>query len=169
MMHVPLPSAKFPYSPRKILDCSDNSNGLFRGEQLTQPVCASISWAHCWLMPQAPRLFPKEVHYRPPTRCDLTKDNNLTPMRPLSVWRRAQSRNGGSACRKTTSLGGSLCKSLDLQLVGKGEIDAVHLRGATQRSTEQIKVKTPSEICRAKHRGSPGRQFKAPSQYQALS
>jgi hypothetical protein len=30
-------------------------------------------------------------------------------------------------------------------------------------------VKTPSEICRAEHRGSPGRQVKAPSHYQVPS
>lgn len=127
MMHVPLP-AKFPCSPRKILDCSDDSSGLFRGEQLTQPVCASIFLGTLLARAASGEIVPKGVHYRPPRRCDLTKDNNLTPMRPLSVWRRAQSRNGGSACRKTTSLGGSLCKSLNLELVGKGEIDAVHLR-----------------------------------------
>jgi hypothetical protein len=42
-------------------------------------------------------------------------------MRSRSVWRSAQSRNDASACRETTSLGGSLCKSLELELVGVGK------------------------------------------------
>ena len=54
-------------------------------------------------------------------QCGLTRGNNSTPMRSRSVWRSAQSRNDASACRETTSLGRSLCKSLELELVGVGK------------------------------------------------
>ena len=159
LMQAPLPPAKFPCWPRKTLDCSDDSNAVSR--RAIDPVSVRSHFLGLLLAhAESAEIVPNGVHYLTPRRCDLTKDNNLIPMRPLSVWRRAQLRNGGSACRKTASLGDLLFKSVEPELVGKGEIDAVRLHAVAQRGVEQMKFKSPSRIYGAKHRRSPGRQFK---------